>query len=153
MTYLVKDIRDQLAASAAIQNAFSDRIFPEVIPQELRDANNNRRSPFPCLVINEISAEPAYSLRGEVGTHTAQIQIDVWTDGTGGKQRAVELGELVRNRLNGYRGTIGTGCYGTIRMIRNDPTFAPPVDGSDLHRRRVSQDYEVIHSADVPTFA
>jgi hypothetical protein len=92
------------------------------------------------------------ALKGEVGTHTSIIQIDVWTDGTGGKSKANELGELVRNRLNGYKGQFGTGVYGTARMIRNDSLASQPFDGSDNHRRRVSMDFKIIHSADVPTF-
>jgi hypothetical protein len=144
VTYLVKDIRDQLAGSIPILNAFSDRMYPEVIPQG---------GEYPCIVINEISAAPEYYLAGEVGKHYTQIQIDVWTDGTGGKSKLNELSELVRNRLNGYRGTFGSGVSGTARMTRNDPISVAPVDGSDLHRRRQSMDFEIFHSADVPTFA
>lgn len=146
MTFVVKDIADHLKGSTNILNAFSDDIYPEIIPQHRKDQW------VQALVLNDLTNEPEMSLEGEVGTHTTVVQIDVWTNGVGGKARANELSELVRNRLNGYRGTFGTGCYGTARMIRNDSVTAPPVDGSDLHRRRVSMDFEVIHSASVPTF-
>ena len=144
MTYLSKDVADHLKLSAAIVDAFSDRIYPEIIPQEKRDAAC-------AIVINDLSNDPEYSLAGEVGTHTSVIQVDVWTDGKGGRGRANELGELVRNRLSGYRGTFGTGVYGTSHMIRNNTVAAPPLDGSDIHRRRVSMDFEIIHTASVPT--
>jgi hypothetical protein len=145
VTFIEKDIRDHLAASTNIYDAFSDRIYPDVIPQDKRD--------FECaIVINDLSKTPEYSLIGEVGTHTTVVQINVWTDGSGGKARANELAELVRNRLNGYRGTFGTGSYGTARFIGGGgSTAAPPADGSDMHRRRVSMDFEVIHTASVPT--
>jgi hypothetical protein len=145
MTYLTKDIRDHLVVSTAILDAFSDRIYPEKIPQGRQDA-------YPAIVINDLSNDPEYTLNGEAGLHTTHVQVDVWTDGTGGKAKANELGELIRNRLSGYRGQFGTGVYGTSRMIRNDTVAAPPIDGSDNHRRRVSMDFEIIHSADVPTF-
>lgn len=144
MTYLVKDIRDQLAASTAIANHFADRIYADNAPQ---------RAAYPHIVIGEIANLPEYSLGGEAGTHSSQIQIDVWTDGTGGKERANELGESIRNRLNGYRGQFGTGVSGTARMISNNSAAVPPTDAGDRRRYRVSMDFEIIHTADVPTFA
>ncbi len=144
MTYLSKDIRDHLISSTAIVNAFSDNIYADFIPQSER--------PQYAIVINDLSNDPTYDLGGEVGLHTSHVQIDIWTDGTGQKNKANELGELVRNMLSGYRGQFGDGVYGTSRMIRNNTVTSPPVDGSDQHRWRVSMDFEVIHSADVPTF-
>ncbi len=145
MTFLSKDIRDHLAGSTAILNDVGDNIYPEVIPQGVEYEK--------AIVINDISNEPEYYLRGEVGKHTSQIQIDYWTDGQGGKQTANAGEELIRNRLNGYKGQLGTGCYGSCRMIHNNSLSAPPFDGSDTNRRRVSMDFEIIHSATVPTFS
>lgn len=150
MTFLVKDIRDQLTASTAILDAFSDRIFPDSIPQELRDSEGNRRTLYPAIVIGEISAQPEYDLGGESGVHTTQLQLDVYTDGTGGRPKANELSELVRNRLSGYRGQFGTGCSGTCRLIRVPTTIEAPTDASDNKRYRVSMDFEIIHTAAVP---
>ncbi len=144
MTYLVQDIRDHLAGSTAIVNDVGDNIYPEVIPQKVQYEK--------AIVINDISATPEYALRGEVGLHTSRIQIDYWTNGTSGKYAANFGAELIRNRLSGYRGQFGTGCYGTSRMLENNSLAASPFDASDMHRRRVSMDFEIIHSADVPTF-
>ena len=153
MTFLAKDIRDHLAGSVAILNGFSDRMYGEFAPQEERDSGGDRRLLYPCIVISDVSAEPEYSLRGEVGTHKSIIQLDVWTDGTGGKQRANELGELVRNRMSGYRGQFGTGCYGTSHMVRCNSLASPPTEASDRYRRRVSMDFEIVHTADVPSLS
>ncbi len=144
MTFLAKDIRDHLAGSANIVNDVGDNIFAGVIPQGLVYDK--------AIIINDLTNGPEMYLGGEAGIHTSHIQIDYWTDGTGGAATANAGGELIRNRLSGYRGQFGTGCYGTSRMIRNDSVAAPPFDGSDTHRRRVSMDFEIIHSADVPTF-
>ncbi len=142
MTFLSKDIRDHLAASSAIVNVVSNRIFADTMPQG---------TPYPVIIINDLSNTPEYYLHGEAGLHTSHIQIDGWTDGSGGKAEINTLGELIRNRLSGYRGQFGSGCYGTARIIRSDTLAAPPVDGSDQHRRRASMDFEIIHSADVPS--
>lgn len=145
MTYLTKDIRDHLMGSVNIADAFGEHIYAEAIPQDAEWEE--------MLVINDLSNNPEYSLAGEVGTHTTIIQIDVWTKGAGGKPRVVALGEMVRNRLSGYRGQFGSGEYGTARLLRNDALAPPDPSGGPVHRRRVSQDYEIIHTADVPTFA
>lgn len=152
MTFLAKDIRDHLVGSAAIVNAVSDRIFPDAIPQEKR-SSGQRMALYPCIVLEDISNDPEMYLGGEAGTHTSMIQIDVWVvDSGNGKHKANEISELVRNRLNGYRGVFGTGCYGTARMERKSSPITSPADGSDTYTRRVSMDFEIIHSADVPTF-
>lgn len=142
MTYLLKDIRDHLAGSAAVVDAVSNRIFDEVVPQGVQ---------YPLINLSDLSAEPEMGLGGEVGVHKTQVQVDVWTDGTKGKAECNRIAELVRNRMNGYRGTFGTGCYGVSRMVRSNALAAPPIDGSDTHRRRYSMDFEITHTAAVPT--
>ncbi len=153
MTFLTENIVDHLKGSTAILDAFSNRIFAGIIPQDWTDGAGNKASAYPCIVINNISNNPENSLAGEIGLHTTTMQIDVWTDGTGGARKVNELSELIRNRCNFYRGAIGTGVYGTIRQVRHNELDSPPVDGSDDYPRRISKDFEFIHTADVPTFA
>lgn len=150
MTFVLKDIADCLIASADIADAVENRIFPEVIPQEVRNSQGQRTSVYPCLVLGIVSNQPEYALRGESGKHQTTIQVDVWTDGDRGSFHANEISELVRNRLSGYRGQFGTGCYGTARLVRCNSLPVEPVDGSDTHRRRISMDFELIHTATAP---
>jgi hypothetical protein len=154
MTYLVRDIRDHLDGSQAIRSEVSDRIFPDRIPQRLYDDQGRvRDSAFPCIVIGEISGTPEYTLAGEAGVHMSTVQIDVWTDGRKGPQETKDIAEAVRNRLSGYRGTLGSGVHArNCMLVRNDTSTIAPFDGSDNFRRRASMDFRIIHSADVPTF-
>ena len=145
MTYLLKDIRDHLQTSDDIDDAFADRIFADSVPQG---------TSYPFINLSDVSNSPEEDLAGEVGTHESIITVDVWTDGTGGPQTAREYGEMVRNMLSGYKGQLGTGvwCNGA-HLIRNQVLASDPAQpGGDTHRRRVSQDYRIFHSADVPTF-
>lgn len=153
MTFLQKDIRDHLLGSSAIVDAFSDRFYPDYIPQNGSVPKSPSRLSYPCVVISDITSVPYMHLGGEVGNHQSTIQIDVWTDGTGGKPRANELSELIRNRLNGYKGIFGSGCFGYAEMSRHNPLASTPIDGSDTHRRRESMDFKITHTADVPTFS
>lgn len=153
MTFLVENIVEHLNGSTAIVNAFSNRIFAGVIPQTWADGAGKPTSPYPCILINTISNDPEYVLAGECGQHTTRTQIDVWTDGTGGARKVNELAELIRNRLSGYKGLIGTGMFGSIRQVGHNEFNPAPVDASDNYPRRISKDFEFIHTADVPTFA
>lgn len=145
MTFLTKDIRDHLADSVEIANAVGDRIYPDGMPQG---------SEYPAIVISDLSSTPEYDLGGEVGTHTSVVTVDCWTDGKGGRERVNQLGEMVRNRLSGYRGQLGDGafCSGAM-LIRNNTVAAEPLPGSDQHRRRASMDFSIVHTAAVPDFA
>lgn len=147
MTYLLKDIADHLKGSTDVSDEFGIHFYPDFIPQGI--------SWEQAVVLSDISNVPDYYLGGESGTHTSTMQIDVWTDGKGAKprERLNTLTELVRNRLSGYRGQFGTGCYGTARIVRNNTIAAQPTDGSDNHRLRASMDFEIIHTADVPDLA
>ena len=145
MTYLTKDVADQLLASAAIVDVVSDRVYPDRVPQGVA---------YPAIVISDLSNDPEYILTGEAGVHTSIVSIDGWTDGRGGRASINDLSELIRNRLSGYSGTLGTGVTAhSCRMIRNNTLAADPLQGSDQHRRRASLDFEIIHSAAVPTLA
>jgi hypothetical protein len=146
VTYLLKDIRDHLQESADINDAFADRIYPEVVPQGVA---------YPFINLSELSNSPEESLGGEIGTHETIITVDAWTDGSGGSAAAKRYGEMIRNMLSGYKGRLGEGvwCNGA-HLIRNQVLASDPAQpGSDVHRRRVSQDYRIFHSADVPSFA
>jgi hypothetical protein len=145
MTFLAKDIRDHLRDSPDCYDRFGEHIYEGRLPQ---GANYEA-----ALVINIVSQQPEYYLGGEVGLHMSQVQIDVWYTGERGAVGVNELAETVRNRLSGYRGDMGDGFCNHARIIRYDSTAPEPVDASNLHRRRVSMDFEITHTADVPSFS
>lgn len=154
MTLLIKDVADHFAGSPSITNEFGSRIFDGVIPQEYTNDQGVKANAYPCIVINEVSATPDYYLGGEVGSHESNVQVDVYTTGVGGAARCHELAELVRRRLSGYRGVLGTGCFCNMaELTRNSPFAIPPVNASGLHKRRRSMEFRIRHTADVPTFA
>ena len=144
MTFIAKDIADQLKTSTSIYDDVAPHIYLDTIPQGVDWEK--------AIVVSEVSAEPAYYLAGEAGTHTTVVQVQYWTDGTGGRTKANTGAELIRNRLSGYRGQFGTGVRGTSRLISTTPLLPPPIDGSDNRRRGVNLDFEIIHRAAAPDF-
>lgn len=145
MTNLLRDIRDHLITDSDIVTAFGGRIYPDVVPQG---------TAYPYINLSDVSSSPEYDLDGEVGTHISIVTVDVWTDGTGRRAAAERLGDLVRNMLSGFKGQFGDSgqwCSG-CEMQRNNILASDPLPGSDEHRRRVSMDFQITHSASVPTF-
>lgn len=146
MTNLLRDIRDHLQTDSDVSDAFGDRMYPDVVPQG---------TAYPYINLSSISNSPEYDLDGEIGTHVSIVTVDVWTNGTGRRAAAERLGDLVRNMLSGFKGQLGTegqwvnGCA----MIRNNILAGDPLPGSDEHRRRVSMDFQITHTAAVPTFS
>lgn len=144
MTYLLKAVRDYLVTSAEVAEKFCDRIYPDRAPQA---------AAYPFLNLSDLSNDPEEGLSGEVGNHESIITVDIWTDGGLGAPEANQLGEVVRNMLSGYKGALNddvwcNGCH----VIRNQSLASDPLPGSDTHRRRVSQDYRIFHTADIPSF-
>lgn len=132
-------------ASEAITSDVGGNIFPDMIPQGTDWET--------AIVLSDQSAEPDYYLGGEAGRHTAVIQVDYYTKGTNGKYAANNGGELIRNRLSGYRGQFGSGCSGVARLVRCNTLAAEPIDATDQWRYRVSMDFEINHTATQPTFS
>lgn len=113
-----------VALSAAVGGS---RIYPVVLPQG---------AVLPAVTYLEVSAaRPHASPQGPLGHAGSRIQVDTWATTYAG---ALDLAELIRKRLDGYRGPAGA------EMIQG--AF---LDGSrefyeDVPRQwRVSRDYIV----------
>jgi hypothetical protein len=97
----VKDIRKALRsfllADSAIVAVVVDRIYALKIPQG---------GVPPSIVVTRVSGPGDYHLAGPSGLISARIQVDAWGVTA---DAATTLANLVKDRLDGYRGTMGTG--------------------------------------------
>jgi hypothetical protein len=97
----VKDIRKALRsfllADAAIVAVIVDRVYALRIPQGIKSSS---------IVVTRISGPGDYHLQGPSGLMSARIQVDAWATTA---DAATTLANLVKDRLDGYRGTVGTG--------------------------------------------
>jgi len=145
-TMLIEEaMRRRLSASAGLVAVVSTRIYPLVAAQT---------ATLPYLVYTRIDGDPDHHMSAESGFATMRMQIDAYA----ASYTAVKaLANLVRLALNGYQGTVTAGensvNIGSIRL-ENDQDIAPLLsDGEDVPRYyRVTQDYIVTHSQEVPTF-
>jgi hypothetical protein len=97
----VKDIRKALRSfllgDAPIVAVVVDRVYSLRIPQGIKSSS---------IVVTRISGPGDYHLQGPSGLMSARIQVDAWATTA---DAATTLANLVKDRLDGYRGTMGTG--------------------------------------------
>ena len=101
----MKDIRPALRAflladasiSALVTTGGISRVYPVKIPQGVKAA---------CIVYSRISGTGIYHMGGDSGLAMPRFQIDAW--GLTG-DAATTLANLIKDRLSGYRGVMGSG--------------------------------------------
>jgi hypothetical protein len=124
---LSSDLRVFLLADATIAGLVGTRIYPLLLPQ----------SPtLPALTYQWISLVPVHSMDGPSGLVARRLQVDCW----GSTYLAIEtLAEAVRNRLDGYQGSLlagspsGSVVQGVFRAMERDGYEEAPA----LYRRTV----------------
>ena len=140
-------VRDWLLASDNVTNQVANRCYPDgLVPQgESRDR----------IVLTEISFAPDMYLGGESGYGETVLQIDFWTDGQNKRAQAKLGGEVIRNRLSGYRGPLNDSMTAACcELVRGPEVVAmSPTDGSASQRFRCSSDYRIRHTTTVPDFS
>lgn len=128
------DLRSFLISDATITGLVSERIYPLTLPQ----------SPvLPALTYSWISATRIPVMDAPIGMASPRIQIDCWA---ATYLVAVELFEAVRQRLDGFKGTLtvgGTLVHGAFldseRDFYESAADAGTGSGSGIYRR--SGDY------------
>lgn len=97
----MKDIRPALRAfllaDAAIAALVSTRIYPIRIPAGIKAAS---------IVYARVSGAGDYSMEGPSGLAQHRLQLDSWALSS---DAAVTLANLVKVRVDGYSGVMGTG--------------------------------------------
>ena len=110
------------------------RIFPSVLPQGVVD---------PSVVYNTVTEASDYHMNGPSGLAQDRIQVDCWAQRS---DQAVELANLVRDRLSGFSGTVSVGSQSPqdqiiVRGIFHDQGRDDYDALAKLHTRR--RDYMV----------
>lgn len=132
----MKDIRPALRAFLLADATISttvgaSRIYPVRLPQGITASS---------IVYNRISGVGDHHMQGPSGLARPRIQIDSWAQTADG---ASALADLVKTRLDGYRGVMGSGAAAvTVHGVFFDSERDLPFDdGSKLYG--VSRDYFV----------
>lgn len=134
-------VKDFLLDSATVRDRVAGRIFHSRAPQGIKGE---------LIVIRTINMEPVYTIQNEAGLEAHITQIDCYSDTP---YKADTLGDLVRNRLSGYRGTIGNDAVliEATEIINARSLEDQPEDSSDRWIFRHSADYRFYASKAIPT--
>jgi hypothetical protein len=146
MAVLETGLYTYLAASTPITALVSDRIFPNAIPPG---------EAFPCVTFNRIGGEQPHHMTAAAVIQSARIQVDCWgkdPDGDG-YEDAATIAEAIRNRLDGYRGSMGSVTVRTCHLDSQRDDYEAPTDGSGVGIDRVSQEYLVWYSIAAPSLS
>lgn len=127
-----KALRAYLLADTAIAAIISDRVYFIKMKQGNVD---------PCVVFSRISGAGDYYHGGPSGLAMPRYQIDSWSK-TG--DAATTLANLIKARLSGYRGVMGTGPAAVtvqgVFMVDEREDYDDTVQLS-----RMSRDYFIDH--------
>jgi Protein of unknown function (DUF3168) len=125
---LVIDLTAYLKADATIAATVGPRVFPNVVPQG---------SDFPSISYNQVSGVRLYDIpNGPTGRAIPRITINSWAE----RYLTVrQLADAVRERLNGFRGLMGSTEIGRITLDNEFDTFEEEAGQNGIHR--VTQDY------------
>lgn len=131
---MIKDVAEGLRAFLLADPAISSkvggsRIHPVKLPNSVPAG--------PSVVYNLISESSDRLSSGASGLVTSRYQLDSWASSY---LEARDLGLLIKDRLNGYRGLMGTGANQVNTQGVFSETANPDYD-SGLNLYRISRDF------------
>lgn len=126
MKDLRPELRTFLLADAALLAAVASRVYLIKLPQG---------TTADSIVYNRISGAGDYVMSGLSGFTQHRYQIDAWSQTGDG---ADTLANLIRDRLDGYKGTMGTIKVHGVRMVEQREDYD---DTAKLYR--VSRDFMI----------
>jgi hypothetical protein len=127
------DLRNYVLADPAIADVIGSRMFPTIIPQG---------TTFPCIGYMQASAVRLNALDGPTKLAQWRMSFTVLSETY---QEAKDLGDAIRKRLDGARGTFGTTKFGQIKLDMEIDGFAQEAgsEASSPGLHRLIQDYLV----------
>ena len=116
MKDLRKAIRAFLLADSTVSTLVgATRIYPGTLPQGVAQT-----SVVPAVVQNLITESSDYHMQGDSGLGQARVQLDCWAQT---QDEAVELANLVFDRLSGASGTIEFGMNSPLENVAVQGVF------------------------------
>ena len=93
-------LRHHILSDTAVTALISRRFFPIVIPPG---------TTLPAAVYSQVSGLGDHTMSGPSGLTQSRLQIDVYDKNTA-PQRAMNIANAIKNRIDGMRGWVGIGA-------------------------------------------
>lgn len=133
-------VRAYLIAQSGVSNLAGTRVFPDVLPQNVK---------FPAIACEEFSSTHEHQLSGASGVYHPRVRIDCYAET---RIAATNLGNAVRAEMQGYRGDMGTEFVHSSLLDGQIKDVIAPKDASQKWRYRVRQSYRLSVTESIPTF-
>jgi hypothetical protein len=128
-----EDLRTYLLAATTIQTVVGDRIHHNHVPES---------SDLPYVWYRRSSEINEVDMDGPGGLFNTEFDIECYA---ADDAEAQELGDSVRARLNGVRGTVGASTVQGIFVTDKDDDYIPRGDASDDGLNQVALTANVWH--------
>ncbi len=133
-----KALFDYMSNHASIAGQVSDRIYPDVAPEN---------TDYPLITFTVIAESHVHHMEGASGLVNPSIQIDVWA--TKVSDRAI-TSEAIRGAMDGFRGVMDDIEIRNCFLIDKTNFIESPQQGEGKPVYRASIDFSIWHVEDVP---
>lgn len=130
-------VRHRICSDTTIKSLVGNRVY--------QSGNVPTSAELPYIAYQRISANHERHLTGGLGLVHSRFQIDVWGDSN---TEVSNVGDALRERLDNYRGIMGSGTTVDVRCCTLDTDedgYEKPVDNDNKGIFRVSQDYIITY--------
>lgn len=135
-------IRHRLVTSPAVSALLGDRIEPSFSSEQTR---------LPRAVYTRLISDHQHHMGGASGLVFVRVQIDIFADTFSEME---QIGEAVRNRLDGFRGNITVGAdtvwLQQVHLEDARDQAVDPTDGSDRGIFRRLLDFRISAAESIP---
>jgi hypothetical protein len=136
-------LKTLLLASAPVAALIVDRFAP------ILQSQGTER---PFIVYSRVVSDPQHHLGGFSGLSFSRFQLDLFADTA---VALYNLREAVRNRLDGYKGTVAVGAdsivFQCIELVDEQSSGETPNDGTDEAPQRFRMDFRISALEPIPT--
>lgn len=133
-------IRSDLRAYLASNLSIGQRIYPVALPQS---------AVLPCLTYSRTTGGHDHNLKSATGSAIPTFDIDCWSLTYEG---ADSLAEEIRQKMQGFSGTMGTTAVRSVILDDEVDAFEPLEDGSDKGIFRITLRYRIRYDESIPAF-
>lgn len=123
------DLRTYLIADTTVAALVATRMYPQFLPQSVT---------YPAISYSVVSRVSSRDLSGPSGRVRVRISVNCWAETYA---EAKSLSEAVRQRLDGFKGNMGSSEAGSVKL---DNSFDDYEDAVKIHR--VFQDFIISHT-------
>ena len=137
------DLRTYLQSKSEITDIVANRIFPVVLPEGFRPAQNNQ----PAITYSRVTAGHEHVAKGSAGNAIPIFELVCW----GNYDAADNLAEALRLVMQGFDGPMGTTSVQSCIYDDETDGYEDAADGSDDGDYTITLRYRIRYVAALPT--